>query len=221
MFEKQKQRKQCYPCKDIIFVPNGQQNIACFNVSEQEWSSLKVKGVYHNYAMFIVHDEMVYCFGYINENSFNFGSNISKRFNGIEWENLAPMINCHYEAAVASIQGRIFVFGGLLIEAQSNVACATNRISKYNPTNNTWTDVGHTKTLLSKAAAVGVGNVAYICGGHEQANGGQRNLCASYIKVNRRPRKKETDAYSRGGYEHAMAVQRNLPTGSLVSNIPM
>ncbi|XP_078492391.1 kelch-like protein 12 [Ciona intestinalis] len=179
MFEKQKQRKHCYPCKDITFVPNGQRNIACFNVSEQEWSSLKVKGDYHGYVMYIVHEDMVYCFGYISESGSN-RTNISNRFNGINWENLAPMITWHSEAAVASIQGQIFVFGGFSM-VTNNLVITTNCISKYNPTNNTWEDVGQTKNSLSQAAAVGVGNVAYICGGYGQVNCGQRNLRAGLL----------------------------------------
>ncbi|XP_078483408.1 kelch-like protein 12 [Ciona intestinalis] len=105
LFEKQKPRKGCYPCKELVFIPNKQQNIASYNMSEKKWSSLQVVGESEQHVMFIVHDEMVYCFGYIYENGA-YKTNISKRFNGIKWENLAPMVNYHSEAAVALIQGK-------------------------------------------------------------------------------------------------------------------
>ncbi|XP_078482429.1 kelch-like protein 12 [Ciona intestinalis] len=42
LFEKQKPRKGCYPCKELVFFPNKQQNIASYNMSENKWSSLQV-----------------------------------------------------------------------------------------------------------------------------------------------------------------------------------
>nr|XP_018671641.2 kelch-like protein 12 isoform X5 [Ciona intestinalis] len=181
LFEKQKPRKSCYPCKELIFIPNKQQNIASYNMTEKKWSSLQVVGESEQHVMFIGHDEMVYCFGYIYENGA-YKTNISKRFNGIKWENLAPMVNRHSEAAVASIEGEIFVFGGLS-DVQGNVVYFANTIIKYNPINNTWVKVGRPNSFQTKASAVGVGDVAYLCGGYEQVHGGQKNTTTVCAKV--------------------------------------
>ncbi|XP_078482441.1 uncharacterized protein LOC144743165 [Ciona intestinalis] len=131
--------------------------------------------------MFIGHDEMVYWFGFISENYAN-KTNISKRFNGIKWENLAPMVNYHSEAAVALIEGEVFVFGGLK-QVSGHVVYFADAISKYNPTNNTWANAGVPNSFRTEAAAVGVGDVAYLCGGYEQGNGGQRNITTVCAKV--------------------------------------
>ncbi|XP_078492563.1 kelch-like protein 12 isoform X2 [Ciona intestinalis] len=176
LVEKQKPRKRCYPCKELTFVPNKKQKIASYNMREKKWSSLQEFGEADQHVMFIVHEDMMYCFGFMNENGY-YRSNISKRFNGIKWENLAPMIYYHSEAAVASIQGEIFVFSGLIWVFFSNV------ISKYNPTNNTWANAGNNNSFRTKAAAVGVGDVAYLCGGYEQVNGRQQNNTTVTAKV--------------------------------------
>ncbi|XP_078492794.1 kelch domain-containing protein 3-like isoform X1 [Ciona intestinalis] len=130
--------------------------------------------------MFIVHEEKVYCF----DNWLGNGSlwSVSKCFNGFEWENLARMINYHSDAAVASIQGEIFIFGGLSQMNRNGIYYA-NTISKYNPNNNTWLEVGPTKSFPTKATAVGVGNVAYICGGYEQVNDHLRNTTTVCARV--------------------------------------
>ncbi|XP_078490546.1 kelch-like protein 2 [Ciona intestinalis] len=109
LIKKQKPRKVCYPRKELIFVPNKNKKIASYNMREGEWSSLQVCGEPEQHVMFIFHEDMVYCFGFMSENGYN-KSNISKRFNGIKWENLAPMVNSHSEAAVASIQGECHFF---------------------------------------------------------------------------------------------------------------
>ncbi|XP_078492596.1 kelch-like protein 12 isoform X2 [Ciona intestinalis] len=178
LIKKQKPRKGCYPCKELIFVPNNQQKIGSYNMREREWLSLQVCGEHEQHVMFIVHEDMVYCFGFMNNKS-----NISKRLNGIKWENLASMINYHSEAAVASIQGEIFVFGGLSQAPGWLQVYSANIISKYNPTNNTWANAGNINSFRTKAAAVGVGDVAYLCGGYEQVNRAQKNNTTVTAKV--------------------------------------
>ncbi|XP_078482016.1 uncharacterized protein LOC144743051 [Ciona intestinalis] len=124
---------------------------------------------------------MVYCLGWIYENGA-YKTSISKRFNGIKWENLAPMVNYHSDAAVALIQGEIFVFGGLK-QVHGNVVYFADPISKYNPTNNTWVKAGVPNSFRTKASAVGVGDIAYLCGGYEQVHGRQRNTTTVCAKV--------------------------------------
>ncbi|XP_078492594.1 kelch-like protein 24 isoform X2 [Ciona intestinalis] len=181
LFEKQKPRKGHYPCKELIFVPNKKQNIACYNMKERKWSSLQDVGEPEQSVMFIVHEEKVYCFDYFHVN-LHLKANVSKCFNGIQWENLARMINYHSDAAVASIQGEIFIFGGLS-HMNRNYIYFANTISKYNPNNNTWLKVGPAKLFRTEATAVGVGNVAYICGGYEQVNDHERNTTTVCAKV--------------------------------------
>nr|XP_026695281.1 kelch-like protein 12 isoform X2 [Ciona intestinalis] len=187
LIKKQKPRKRCYPCKELILVPNNQQKITSYSMEEKEWSSLQVCGEPDQHVMFIVHEDMVYCFGYMYNKS-----NISKRFNGIKWENLAPMIKYHSEAAVASIQGEIFVFGGL---SQAPSWCEfyfANIISKYNPANNTWANAENTNSFRTKAAAVGVGDFAFLCGGYVQVQGGQKNNTRVTVKVEMYDSKEKT-----------------------------
>nr|XP_026694552.1 kelch-like protein 12 isoform X2 [Ciona intestinalis] len=181
LFEKQKPRKGHYPCKELIFVPNKKQNIACYNMRERKWSSLQVVGEPEQSVMFIVHEEKMYCFDYYHVDGYIL-PNVSKCFNGIKWEKLAQMKNYHSEAAVASIQGEIFVFGGLSHRKDGCMFFA-NKISKYNPNNNTWLNVGPAKSFRTEATAVGVGNVAYICGGYEQVDGNPKSATTVCAKV--------------------------------------
>ncbi|XP_078491620.1 kelch-like protein 2 [Ciona intestinalis] len=162
LFEKQKPRKLCLPFGVLTFVPKKDQNIAQFNIQENKWSSLGETGS-HTILHLIVLDGMVYCFGKVVGPGVH--TNISLRFNGKEWEHLAPMIcNSIENAPIACIQGEIFLFGGS--PPTSFGGNCSNYISKYNPTSNTWTNVGKVDYMRPKATAVGVNECAYHCGGN-------------------------------------------------------
>ncbi|XP_078492795.1 kelch repeat and BTB domain-containing protein 12-like isoform X2 [Ciona intestinalis] len=94
--------------------------------------------------------------------------------------NVIPVFSICYKLFMNT--GEIFIFGGLSQMNRNGIYYA-NTISKYNPNNNTWLEVGPTKSFPTKATAVGVGNVAYICGGYEQVNDHLRNTTTVCARV--------------------------------------
>ncbi len=85
------------------------------------------------------------------------------------WISLAPMPDARQEVAVAEVNGKIYVVGGLP---------RTNLVQEYDPANNNWRLVAPLPVAVDHAAAVGLGGKLYVMGGNTGA--GQTDALYEY-----------------------------------------
>jgi N-acetylneuraminic acid mutarotase len=77
-----------------------------------------------------------------------------------QWITLAPMNEPRQEVAVAELNGRIYVIGGLRRDRST-----ANTVEAYNPVTNTWQFVAPLPLPLHHTTAASVGGKLYVIGG--------------------------------------------------------
>lgn len=76
------------------------------------------------------------------------------------WTTAAPMSVARQEVAVATVQGRVYVVGGLLFDQAT-----TDLVEAWDPALEDWTTVAPLPVPLHHATATGVGGKLYVMGG--------------------------------------------------------
>ncbi|MFT3784836.1 MAG: kelch repeat-containing protein [Tepidisphaeraceae bacterium] len=79
----------------------------------------------------------------------------------LKWESKATMPLARYEAASASVGGKLYVFGGYY----NTSIQATPRVDVYDPATNKWTQLRNMPQTLTHAAQVVDGPYVYLVGG--------------------------------------------------------
>jgi len=82
------------------------------------------------------------------------------------WEAMAPLINARWDAAAATISGRLYICGG-----HNNHRMLTSA-ERYDPLTGAWEQLPPMAQSRRVASAVVIAGCVYLCGGHD----GQRTL---------------------------------------------
>ncbi|MFC4452529.1 Kelch repeat-containing protein [Deinococcus sonorensis] len=82
----------------------------------------------------------------------------------LAWKTAAPAPISQYEAAGASIDGRLYVFGGFYT-LLNNKPLVTVRTSVYNSASGRWNQLADMPEAVTHAATVAVGSKVYLAGG--------------------------------------------------------
>jgi len=84
-------------------------------------------------------------------------------FAELTWTSAAPMLTPRVGHCAAVSGGKIYVFGGAVMRRENETFSTS--IEAYDPTEDSWTEVGQLPRGISQAAALTIGNYIYIFGG--------------------------------------------------------
>src|SRR5258708_28145586 len=83
------------------------------------------------------------------------------------WTELRPLDQERFEAAAASIHGKVYYFGGISDVCPSASPCMVDRVDAYDPANDSWSPAPPLPPLAPRhhLALAGLNDVVYVLGG--------------------------------------------------------
>lgn len=99
---------------------------------------------------------------------------LNPNFTTIAWNTVKPVPVARSEAANATVDGNLYIFGGFVKTTVNSIATQTARSDVYNSVNNTWTQIRDLPTPLTHPGTAVDGRNIYIAGGYPGNPGGDQ-----------------------------------------------
>lgn len=115
----------------------------------------------------------------VNRNDHNLDeavSTLALSSTKINWTTVAPSPIARSETASATVDGKLYVFGGFVKSTVNPIPRPISRSDVYNAANNTWTRIADLPNGLTHTATAVDGRNIYLAGGYPaKPGGGQRS----------------------------------------------
>lgn len=103
----------------------------------------------------------------------------------INWTTVARSPIARSETASATVDGKLYVFGGFVKSTVNPIPKPISRSDVYNPANNTWTRIADLPNALTHTATAVDGRNIYLAGGYPgKPGGGQRYATTAVWRYN-------------------------------------